>query len=132
MPSTMIDSKIFRDWFGSQEMREIFTDEYRLQRWLDVEAALARVQGRLGKPEITWHAARDRIAEFVSLLASTCATMGKIAMKAHESGEAFKEALLADERVASHLGPEKIDQLLDPEKYTGLSLELVDRLIEKN
>lgn len=46
--STMIDSKIFCDWFGSQEMREIFTDEYRLQRWLDVEAALARVQGKLG------------------------------------------------------------------------------------
>jgi 3-carboxy-cis,cis-muconate cycloisomerase len=445
--STMIDSKIFRDWFGSQEMREIFTDESRLQRWLDVEAALARVQGRLGmipaeaaqeisaqakvenlnlaefkesadrtvhpimpliwglqkvcqkafgeyihwgattqdimdtgmmlqikdasvvlfrdlkrieeilthlaerhratpmagrthgqhglpltfgfkvavwlaevrrhlqrweqskerilvgnlsgavgthaamgllgievqrgvmeelglgEPEITWHPARDRIAEFVSLLASTCATMGKIAkevinlqktevaelaepfvlgkvgsstmpqkrnphlceavlaiskmvryhaalalegmvqeherdmaawmaewemvpqvciltsgllqhsqailkdlwvnekkmrsnldmlqglilsepvmfalaekvghhaahriiyeiaMKAHESGEAFKEALLADERVADHLGAEKIDQLLDPEKYTGLSMKLVDRLIEKN
>jgi 3-carboxy-cis,cis-muconate cycloisomerase len=48
MPSTMIDSRIFRDWFGSQEVREIFTDEHRLQRWLDVEAALARVQGKLG------------------------------------------------------------------------------------
>ncbi len=46
--STMIDSKIFRDWFGSQEMRQVFTDEHRLQRWLDVEAALARVQGKLG------------------------------------------------------------------------------------
>lgn len=444
--STMIDSKVFRDWFGSQEMREIFTDEYRLQRWLDVEAALARVQGRLGmipaeaareisaqarvenlnleefkesadrtvhpimpliwglqkvcqkpngeyihwgatsqdimdtgmmlqikdasailsrdlkqieeillslaekyrstpmagrthgqhglpltfgfkvavwlaevrrhlqrweqsrerilvgnlsgavgthaamgalgikvqrgvmeelglgEPEITWHPARDRIAEFVSLLASICATMGKIAkevinlqktevaelaepfamgkvgsstmpqkrnphlceaivalskmvryhaalalegmvqeherdmaawmaewemvpqaciltsgilkhskgvlrdlvvnekkmrsnldvmkglilaepvmfalatkvghqeghkiiyeicMKAHESGQAFKEALLADKRVASSLGPEMIDQLLDPEKYTGLSTEIVDRLTGK-
>ena len=48
MAVTMIDSRIFRDWFGSQEMREIFTDEYRLQRWLDVEAALARVQSNLG------------------------------------------------------------------------------------
>jgi len=45
---TMFDSKIFRDWFGSQEMRDIFTDEYRLQRWLDVETALARVQARVG------------------------------------------------------------------------------------
>lgn len=446
MPSTMIDSKIFCDWFGSQEMREIFTDEYRLQRWLDVEAALARVQGRLGMipkeaaqeisakakienlnldefkesadrtvhpimpliwglqkvcqkaygeyihwgpttqdimdtgmmlqvkeaatmifqgltniaetlqalaekhrgtpmagrthgqhalpltfgfkvavwlaevrrhlqrweqsrerilvgnlsgavgthaamgafglkvqkgvmeelglgdPEITWHPARDRIAEFVSLLASICATLGKIAkevinlqktevgelaepfsigkvgsstmpqkrnphiceaivalskvvryqatlaleamvqeherdmgawmvewemvpqvciftsgvlkhsqailqglvvnekrmrsnldlmrglilaepvmfalaekvghhaahriiyevaMKAHDSGQAFKEALLADARVASHLSPEKLGQLLDPEKYTGLSVDLVDHLIGK-
>ncbi len=446
MAVTMIDSRIFRDWFGSQEMREIFTDEYRLQRWLDVEAALARVQSNLGMipkeaaqeiaakakvenlnldefkesadrtvhpimpliwglqkvcqkafgeyihwgpttqdimdtgmmlqikeasavifrdltdiaetlralaekhrgtpmagrthgqhalpltlgfkvavwlaevqrhlqrweqsrkrilvgnlsgavgthaamgalglkvqkgvmeelglgdPEITWHPARDRIAEFVSLLAGICATMGKIAkevinlqktevgelaepfamgkvgsstmpqkrnphiceaivalskitryhaalaleamvqeherdmgawmvewemvpqvciftsgvlkhsktilqdlwvnekkmranidvmkglilsepvmfalaekvghhaahriiyeiaMKAHDTGQAFREALLADERVASHLSPKKVDQLLDPEKYTGLSMELVDHLTGK-
>ncbi len=48
MPASMIDSKIFSDWFGSEEMRAIFTDEYRLQCWLDVEAALARVQAELG------------------------------------------------------------------------------------
>lgn len=48
MPSTMIDSQIFGDWFGSAEMRQIFSDEYRLQYWLDVEAALARVQAKLG------------------------------------------------------------------------------------
>jgi len=446
MPTTMIDSEIFRDWFGNQEMREVFTDEHRLQRWLDVEAALARVQGKLGiipqeaaeeisakakianfnlhefkkeadrtvhpimpliwglqkvcqkengeyihwgattqdimdtgmmlqikeasvilfrdldrieeiliklaqkyrsnpmagrthgqhglpltfgfkvavwlaevrrhlkrweqsrerilvgnlsgavgthaamgtsgievekgvmeelglgQPEITWHPARDRTAEFVSLLASICATLGKIAkevinlqktevaelaepfalgkvgsstmpqkrnphlceailaiskmvryqaalaleamiqeherdmaswmvewelvpqaciltsgllkhskailrdlgvnqermrsnleatkglilsepvmfalaekvghhaahriiyeiaMKAHETGQDFKEALLADDRVASHMSPEKIDRLLDPEKYTGLSAELVDRVTGK-
>jgi adenylosuccinate lyase len=444
--STMIDSKVFCDWFGSQEVRDIFTDEYRLQCWLDVEAALAKVQGKLemipgeaaeeisakarisnldldefkkeadrtvhpimpliwglqkacrkeqgeyihwgpttqdimdtgmmlqiknasavlfrdliqiekilvnlakkyrstpmagrthgqhalpltfgfkvavwlaevrrhlqrweqrkggilvgnlsgavgthaamgglgikvqkgvmeelglGEPEITWHTARDRIAEFVSILASICATLGKmakevinlqktevgelaepfamgkvgsstmpqkrnphlceailalsklvryhsalalegmvqeherdmaawmaewemvpqvciyasgvlkhskailqdlwvnekrmrsnlgmlkglilsehimfalaekighhaahriiyeVAMKAHDTGQDFKEALLADSRVASHLSPEKIDQLLEPEKYTGLSVELVDQLISK-
>lgn len=48
MSSTMIDSQIFGDWFGRAEMREIFTDEYRLQCWLEVEAALARVQAKLG------------------------------------------------------------------------------------
>lgn len=48
MPSTMIDSLIFCDWFGSAEMRKIFSDENRLQCWLDVEAALARVQAKLG------------------------------------------------------------------------------------
>jgi adenylosuccinate lyase len=52
-------------------------------------------------------------------------------MKAHDTGQDFKEALLADSRVASHLSPEKIDQLLEPEKYTGLSVELVDQLISK-
>lgn len=48
MPTMMINSQIFCDWFGSMEMRKIFTDEYRLQCWLDVEAALARVQAKLG------------------------------------------------------------------------------------
>jgi len=55
----------------------------------------------------------------------------EIAMKAHESGQAFKDALLADDRVPSQLSPDKIDRLLDPEKYTGLSTELVDRLTGK-
>jgi len=55
----------------------------------------------------------------------------EIAMKAHDTGQAFREALLADERVASHLSPKKVDQLLDPEKYTGLSMELVDHLTGK-
>jgi adenylosuccinate lyase len=53
------------------------------------------------------------------------------AMKAHDTGQPFREALLADERVASHLSPEKLGQLLDPEKYTGLSVELVDPLTGK-
>ncbi|MGQ9694592.1 MAG: adenylosuccinate lyase [Thermodesulfobacteriota bacterium] len=48
MPTSMLDSKIFADWFGAKEMREIFTDEYRIQCWLDVEAALARIQAKLG------------------------------------------------------------------------------------
>ena len=48
MPSSMIDSLIFNDWFGSGEMRNIFSDEYRLQCWLDVEAALARGQAKIG------------------------------------------------------------------------------------
>ncbi|MGB6008199.1 adenylosuccinate lyase [Castellaniella sp.] len=43
-----MDSVLFRDQFGTPEMREIFSDESVVQRWLDVEAALARVQGRLG------------------------------------------------------------------------------------
>ena len=33
----------------------------------------------LGVPEICWHAARDGLAEFVSVLALIAATMGKIA-----------------------------------------------------
>jgi len=48
MPTTVIDSIIFRNLFGTDAMRAVFDDEALLQRYLDVEAALARVQARLG------------------------------------------------------------------------------------
>jgi 3-carboxy-cis,cis-muconate cycloisomerase len=48
MPATVIDSAVFRDIFGTPAMRQIFSDESRVQYYLDIEAALARVQARLG------------------------------------------------------------------------------------
>jgi 3-carboxy-cis,cis-muconate cycloisomerase len=42
------DSKVFRDIFSTEAMRATFSDEGRVQAYLDIEAALARVQGRLG------------------------------------------------------------------------------------
>ncbi len=48
MPVSMIDSAIFRDFFGTAAMREVFSDEGMLQAYCEVEAALAVVQGRLG------------------------------------------------------------------------------------
>src|SRR5271154_4103923 len=48
MPSSLIDSAIFRDIFSTEAMRRIFSDENRVQKYLDFEAALARVEARLG------------------------------------------------------------------------------------
>src|SRR5206468_9991894 len=48
MPSTIIDSAIFGDIFSAEAMRQVWSDESRIQKYLDIEAALARVQGRLG------------------------------------------------------------------------------------
>lgn len=48
MNAHVIDSALFRDQFGTAEMRAIFSDQATIQRWLDVEAALARVEARLG------------------------------------------------------------------------------------
>jgi 3-carboxy-cis,cis-muconate cycloisomerase len=48
MASTMFDSAIFRDMFGSPAMRAVFSDEGYLQRCLDAEAALARAQASIG------------------------------------------------------------------------------------
>lgn len=48
MPATAIDSAVFRNIFSTEAMRRIFSDESRVQKYLDFEAALARAQARLG------------------------------------------------------------------------------------
>src|SRR5437588_2291664 len=48
MTATALDSAIFRDIFSTPQMRQVFSDEARTGYYLEIEAALARVQGRLG------------------------------------------------------------------------------------
>jgi 3-carboxy-cis,cis-muconate cycloisomerase len=48
MPATIIDSTIFGNIFSTKAMRDVWSDENRTARYLDVERSLARVQGRLG------------------------------------------------------------------------------------
>ena len=48
MPATVFDSAIFRDAFGSPAMRAVFSDEALVARYVEVEVALAKVQGALG------------------------------------------------------------------------------------
>ena len=48
MPVNPIDSPIMGTLYGTDAMRAVFDERAYFQRMLDVEAALARVQGRLG------------------------------------------------------------------------------------
>jgi 3-carboxy-cis,cis-muconate cycloisomerase len=48
MPSTVFDSQIYRDQFGTPAMRAVFSDETFVAKAVLVEVVLARVQGRLG------------------------------------------------------------------------------------
>lgn len=48
MGSTVFDSSLFRDMFGTAEMRSVFSDEALVGRYLEAEAALARAQARMG------------------------------------------------------------------------------------
>ena len=48
MTATALDSAIFRDIFSTREMRAVFSDETRTGYYLEIEAALARAQARLG------------------------------------------------------------------------------------
>lgn len=62
MPSHVTDSLIYRDFYTTDAMNAIFEDRHLVQCWLDVEAALARAQAKLGiipaeaAVEITNHA----------------------------------------------------------------------------
>ena len=44
----ILTNPFYKDVWSTDEMRDVFADRHRYQRWLDVEAALARVQARLG------------------------------------------------------------------------------------
>lgn len=48
MAASIIDSNIFKGIFTTEPMRAVWSDENRTRKYLDFEAALARVQGRLG------------------------------------------------------------------------------------
>ena len=48
MSAVGVSSGIFRDMFSTAPMLRVFADENRVQKYLDIEAALARVDARLG------------------------------------------------------------------------------------
>src|SRR5260370_2782860 len=62
-----LNSTIFADMFGTAPMREVFGDDAFLARCVDVEAALARAQGRAG---IIPAEAADAITHVASSLAA--------------------------------------------------------------
>src|SRR5512143_3713478 len=48
MAATIIDSRIFGNIFSTEAMRRVWSDENRTAKYLEIERALAQVQGRLG------------------------------------------------------------------------------------
>src|SRR5581483_4894874 len=48
MPSGVFDSPLLRHIWSTDELRAIFNDETRIQKWFDYEAALALSQAELG------------------------------------------------------------------------------------
>lgn len=46
--STVLDSILFRDAFGTAAMREVFSDRRLIGRYIEVEVALARAEARCG------------------------------------------------------------------------------------
>ncbi|KAH8788942.1 3-carboxy-cis,cis-muconate cycloisomerase [Diaporthe sp. PMI_573] len=48
MSVSALDSRVFRNLFGTQEIRDVFTDEAYVRRMIETEAALARAQSKVG------------------------------------------------------------------------------------
>ncbi|RKJ64825.1 adenylosuccinate lyase, partial [Butyricicoccus sp. 1XD8-22] len=48
MPSHVIDMIMLKNNFGTEKMRQVWSDENRLQKHFDVEIALAKAEGELG------------------------------------------------------------------------------------
>ena len=48
MPAHILDSLFLKDLYGTAEMRLVFDDMHLLQKWLDVEVALAQAEAELG------------------------------------------------------------------------------------
>lgn len=48
LASTVFDSVLFRDAFGTAKMRALFSDHALVQRYIDVEVALAKAEARAG------------------------------------------------------------------------------------
>ena len=46
--STVVDSILFRDAFGTAAMRALFSDHALIQRYIDAEVALAKAEARVG------------------------------------------------------------------------------------
>src|SRR5699024_10379490 len=46
--SAVYSSTLFKDSFGTDEMRNVFSEQNLVQKWLDVESALARAEARVG------------------------------------------------------------------------------------
>lgn len=45
---SVFDMRILQDSWSTKAMRDVFSEENRIQKWLDVEAALAKAQASLG------------------------------------------------------------------------------------
>jgi 3-carboxy-cis,cis-muconate cycloisomerase len=80
MTSSLIDSRFLGDLFSTPLMRDVFTDTSQIARYIDVEIALARAQGKLDVIPIADADAIARYAHHIPL------DMTKLAIDTHNVG----------------------------------------------
>ena len=120
MPAGVFDSILLRHVWATDELRAIFSDENRVQKWFDYEAALAFAQAELG---IVPHAAAAEIAAKAKVanvdLDAVAAEIRRIKHPLVPALRALQAACADDHGEFLHFGPTTQD-VLD----TGLMLQL--------
>ncbi|WP_247750242.1 hypothetical protein [Rhizobium sp. 16-449-1b] len=159
MSSTVFDSLLFRDMFGTAAMRAVFSDAALVGRYLEAEAALARAQAGLGTIPASAGDAIDAAAKSIKIdydrRANLDLTDGLIVAEAvmlaaaSKLGgqdaydvvyEACRTAIETSGRLADVLktkaevvsalgGDDAIEHACDPANYLGLCGEMVDRVL---
>src|ERR1700693_46382 len=120
MPSSVFDATLLKHLWGTDELRAIFSDENRVQKWYDYEAALARSQAEVGiipraaAAEIT---AKAKVANVD--LEAVAAEIRRIKHPLVPALRALQAACAGDHGEYLHFGPTTQD-VLD----TGLMLQL--------
>ncbi|WP_062269229.1 class-II fumarase/aspartase family protein [Endozoicomonas arenosclerae] len=64
-PVSVFESRVYRDLFSTEDMRSIFSDETLVNRWVEVEVALAKSQADLDIiPESAYHSIKKTADNF--------------------------------------------------------------------
>ncbi len=120
MASGVFDSILLRDSWSTEELRRVFSDENRVQKWYDVEAVLASEQAALGivpreaAGEIMRHAKVERVD-----LAAIARAMSEAKHPLVPALRALQKLCKPDLGEWLHYGPTTQD-ILD----TGMALQL--------
>jgi adenylosuccinate lyase len=101
MPTSVVDSLVFRNMFGDREVRQIWSDEYRTQCYLDWEAALGRDESHVLVYDLCRKSLEQPLAD-----------------------------LLAEwQTVMTHLSRDEIQALTDPANYLGFAGVMTDEVL---
>jgi adenylosuccinate lyase len=103
MPTSAIDSLVFRDMFGDREVRQIWSDDYRTRCYLDWEAALGRDE------------AHDLVYD--------------LCRKSLEQDRPLADLLAERQTVMTQLSRDEIQALTDPANYLGLAGVMTDEVL---
>lgn len=112
MPSNVFDSVLLKHLWGTDELRAVFSDQNRVQKWFDYEAALALSQAELGI--IPTVAARDIAAKALVEnidLESVAADIRRTKHPLVPALSALQKVCSTDSREYLHFGPTTQDVL---------------------